>query len=35
MALFLSYEDALTFADDDLNENWETYREKYLRGDFP
>ena len=33
--LYLDYEDALTFADDDINENWEIYREKFLRGDFP
>jgi hypothetical protein len=26
---------ALTLADDDINENWEIYREKFLRGDFP
>jgi hypothetical protein len=25
----------LTFADDDINDNWPTYREKFLRGDFP
>ena len=33
--LYLEYEDALTLADDDINENWELYREKFLRGDFP
>jgi hypothetical protein len=33
--LYLDYEDALTMADDDINENWEIYREKFLRGDFP
>jgi len=33
--LYLDYEDALTLADDDINENWEIYREKFLRGDFP
>ena len=33
--LYLDYEDALTLADDDINENWEIYRERFLRGDFP
>jgi hypothetical protein len=33
--LYLDYEDALTLADDDVNENWEIYRERFLRGDFP
>ena len=33
--LYRDYEDALTLADDDINENWEIYREKFLRGDFP
>ena len=33
--LYLDYEDALILADDDINENWEIYREKFLRGDFP
>lgn len=33
--LYLDYEDALTLADDDLNENWTIYREKFLRGEFP
>lgn len=33
--LHLDYKDALTLADDDINENWEIYREKFLRGDFP
>jgi hypothetical protein len=33
--LYLDYEDALSFADDDINENWEIYRERFLRGDFP
>lgn len=35
ITLYLDYEDALTMADDDLNENWEYYREGFLRGDFP
>lgn len=33
--LFLDYEDALTLADDDINENWEIYKENFLRGEFP
>ena len=33
--LYLDYEDALTLADDEINENWEIYRERFLRGDFP
>ena len=33
--LYLGYEDALTFADDDINENWEIYKERFLRGGFP
>jgi len=33
--LYLDYEDALSLADDDINENWEIYKEKFLRGDFP
>ena len=33
--LYLDFEDALTLADDDINENWEIYRERFLRGDFP
>ena len=33
--LYLSYEDALSVADDDLNDNWEVYRERFLRGNFP
>lgn len=33
--LYLDYDEALTIADDDLNENWQYYREIFLRGDFP
>ncbi|KKO20375.1 MAG: hypothetical protein L3J18_00730 [Candidatus Brocadia sp.] len=33
--LYMNYEDALTLADDDINENWELYRRKFIRGDFP
>jgi hypothetical protein len=35
MRLFLSYEDALSLADDDITENWEVYRDRFLRGVFP
>ena len=31
----LGYEDALLLADEDINENWEIYRERFLSGDFP
>jgi hypothetical protein len=31
----LNYEDALIFADEDINENWQIYREKFLKGEFP
>jgi len=30
----MSYEDALTFADDDIDDNWEVYRERFLKGDI-
>jgi len=33
--LYMAYEDALNFADDDINENWQIYRERFFRGDFP
>ena len=33
--LCLDYRDALNLADDDINENWQIYRERFLRGDFP
>ena len=33
--LYLDYKNALTLADDDIHENWEIYREKFLKGDFP
>ena len=35
ISLYLDYEEALMIADDDINENWEIYREKFLRGEFP
>ena len=31
----LSYEEALTFADEDLDENWERYRLTFLAGGHP
>ena len=31
----LSYDEALTIADDDINDNWESYRERFFRGVFP
>jgi hypothetical protein len=27
--------DALTFADEDIDDNWQIYRERFLRGEFP
>lgn len=27
----IDYKEALTYADEDLNENWQTYRQRYLR----
>lgn len=32
--LQMSYENALTFADDDIDDNWEVYRERFLRGGY-
>jgi hypothetical protein len=29
----MNYEDALTYADEDINENWELYRHKFQKGD--
>ena len=31
--LSMSYEDALTFADDDINENWQSHRQRFLKGE--
>jgi hypothetical protein len=31
----MDYEDALNFADDDIDENWQIYQERFLRGDYP
>jgi len=33
--LSLDYDDALTLADDDINENWEIYKERFVGGGFP
>jgi len=33
--LFLHHDEALSLADDDINENWAVYRDRFLRGDFP
>ena len=33
--LHLPYAESLTLADEDLNINWESYAEKFLRGEFP
>lgn len=33
--LYLDYEQALTYADEDIDENWGMYKGKFLRGDFP
>jgi hypothetical protein len=33
--LDLSYEQALTFADEDIDDNWEEYRSVFLRGGYP
>jgi len=32
--LKMSYKDALTFADDDIDDNWEVYRERFLKGGY-
>jgi hypothetical protein len=32
--LYLSFEDALTLADDDIDDNWETYKHRFLEGDL-
>jgi hypothetical protein len=31
----LSYQESLDFADKDINDNWDIYQERFLRGDFP
>lgn len=31
----MDYEEALTFADDDLDDHWEIYRGRFLKGEYP
>lgn len=31
----LTYPESLDLADKDINENWDIYQERFLRGDFP
>ncbi len=31
----LNYAELLDFADKDINDNWDIYQERFLRGDFP
>jgi hypothetical protein len=33
--LYPDYDDALTLADDDINDNWEKYKDRFLKGGFP
>ena len=33
--IYLTYEESLTLADEDININWELYKEKFLRGEHP
>jgi len=33
--LSLNYAEALDLADKDINENWEVYKERFLRGVYP
>lgn len=33
--LGMSYEEALTFADEDIDNHWETYRNHFLKGGYP
>jgi len=33
--LYLSFEDALNLADDDIDDNWETYKKRFLEGYLP
>ncbi len=32
--LHLSFDDALTLADDDIDDNWETYKHRFLEGEL-
>jgi hypothetical protein len=31
---YLSFEDTLILADDDIDENWEIYKDRFLEGDL-
>jgi len=33
--IHLGFEDALTLADDDIDENWEVYKQRFLEGYKP
>jgi hypothetical protein len=33
--IHLEFEDALTLADDDIDENWEVYKQRFLEGYKP
>ena len=33
--LDLTYADALDFADKDINQNWDEYKNRFLRGEWP
>lgn len=33
--LYLDYKESLTIADEDININWEVYKEKFLKGGYP
>jgi len=33
--LVLDYAESLDLADKDINDNWDIYRERFLRGEFP
>ncbi len=35
IALYVGYPEALSMADDDINENWQLYKANFLRGEFP
>jgi hypothetical protein len=35
IALYMDYPEALSMADDDINENWQYYKTKFLKGEFP
>ena len=32
--LYIDFEDSMTIADEDIDENWEFYSEKFLKGDI-